>query len=196
MDNTYAEEISMIETHPFGSFVPPGAKYLILGSFTGRQAVKGKPFTDDTYDWFYGLKRNQFWPILEAVYGRDLKNKQSRQNLLIELHIAMADIIYQCERKNGSNLDNNLINIVYATDEIIQILENNHINSIFFTSRYVEIKFRRYFKGTISLHPTIELMTLPSPSPRYAQMTKEEKIKKYIELLPQNSAAYSVLWGR
>lgn len=33
----------MIETHPFGNFVPADAKYLILGSFTGKEAVKGGP---------------------------------------------------------------------------------------------------------------------------------------------------------
>ena len=68
----------MIETHPFGSFVPAGAKYLILGSFTGKQAVRGTAFTDENYDWFYGVKRNQFWPILEEVYGCRLRDKQSK----------------------------------------------------------------------------------------------------------------------
>jgi len=28
----------MIETHPFGSFVPPDARYIICGSFTGKEA--------------------------------------------------------------------------------------------------------------------------------------------------------------
>ena len=84
----------MIETHAFGNFIPLNAKYLILGSFTGRQAVKGNSATDDSYDWFYATKRNQFWPILEEVYGIELRNKLSRQELFTKLGIAMADIIY------------------------------------------------------------------------------------------------------
>ncbi len=174
----------MIETHPFGSFVPSGSMYLILGSFAGRQAVKGKPFTEDTYDWFYALKRNQFWPILEEVYKRDLKSKQSKQELLTELRTAIADIIYQCERESGNNLDSNLVNIVYATKEITAILENNQISRIFFTSRYAEKHFRRAFRDIINRHPSTELVTLPSPSPRYARMTKGQKVKRYKELLP------------
>jgi hypoxanthine-DNA glycosylase len=174
----------MIETHPFGSFVPAGSKYLILGSFTGKQAVKGETYTDEAYDWFYGVKRNQFWPILEEVYNRELKNKKSRQDLLTELHIAIADIIYQCERKRGSNLDANLIIIAYAVDEITHIFTNNKIKKIFFTSRFVENKFRSVFKDIVSRNPDIELITLPSPSPRYAKMSKDQKVKKYRELHP------------
>src|SRR3972149_2501161 len=102
----------MIEKHPFGPFVPQDAKYLILGSFTGKEAVKGQPYYDDSYDWFYGTKRNQFWPMLEAVYDLKLNNITRKKKLFTKLGIAIADIIYQCEREGGSNLDSNLKNIV------------------------------------------------------------------------------------
>jgi len=175
----------MIETHAFGNFVPLNSKYLILGSFTGRQAVKDTTVTDDSYDWFYGTKRNQFWPILEGVYGIELKNKHSRQELFTKLGIAMADIIHQCERKKGNNLDANLVNIVYNIEAITEILESHQIERIFFSSRFVEARFKKVFRDIINRYPTIELITLPSPSPRYAQMSKEQKIKKYKELLPK-----------
>ena len=174
----------MIETHPFKPFVPQGAKYLILGTFAAKQSLKGKKYTDENYDFYYGVKRNQFWPILEKVYGRNLKDTQSRLDLLSELHIAMADIIYQCERKSGSNLDSNLINIVYAKESISQVFEKNQISKVFFTSRKAETKFRSNFKEVIAKRPNIELVTLPSPSTRYARMLFEDKIKKYKELLP------------
>lgn len=35
----------MIETHPFGNFVPQNSRYLFLGSFTAKP-VEG-------YDWFF-----------------------------------------------------------------------------------------------------------------------------------------------
>lgn len=174
----------MIETHPFGNFVPQNAKYLILGSFTGRQAVKGSTATDDAYDWFYGTKRNQFWSILEGVYGIELKNKQRKQDLFSKLGIAMADIIYQCERKEGNNLDTNLGNIVYNIDAIKEILETHPIEIILFSSRFVENKFKKVFKDITNRYPSVHLITLPSPSPRYAQMSKEQKIQRYKELLP------------
>lgn len=174
----------MIETHPFGSFVPSNAQYLILGSFTGREVVKGTALTDEAYDWFYGTKRNQFWPILEKVYGIELKTKNSKQELFTNLRVAIADIIYQCERRDGSNLDNNLVNIVYNKESIIEILEANHIEKIFFTSRFVEKIFMKVFVDVVAHYSSIEYITLPSPSPRYARMSKEQKTQKYKELLP------------
>lgn len=168
----------MIETHPFGDFVPADAKYLILGSFTGKEAVKDTPETDDAYDWFYGTKKNQFWSILEKVYNRELKDIFAKQQLFTEMGIAITDIIYQCERRNDSNLDNNLINIVYNKATILQILNTHKIKKILFTSRFVEKKFKKVFQDING----VECVTLPSPSPRYALMSKQQKIQKYKEL--------------
>jgi len=171
-------EFNMIETHPFGNFIPSNIKYLLLGSFTAKSVD-----SDTEYDWFYASKRNQFWPIIEKVYNIDLHNKSSKVKLYENLSIGIADIIYQCERRNGSSLDNNLVNIVY-NPELERILQCK-LKSIFFTSRFVEKLYRKAFKKLIEEFTTVELITLPSPSPRYAAMSKEEKISKYKELLPE-----------
>lgn len=165
----------MIEIHPFENFVPQNAEFLILGSFAGRQAFKGTGSTEVAYDWFYGTKRNQFWPILEEVYGIKLRDKQSKQDLLADLRIAIADIIYKCERMDGNNLDSNLTNIEYNKDKISEILVQKQIEKIFFTSRFVELKFKKVFKDIIESYPDIDLVTLPSPSPRYVRISREQK---------------------
>lgn len=169
----------VIETHAFGNFVPPNARYLILGSFTAK-----KNEGDDYYDWFYTTKRNQFWPILEEVYGLKLESKKAKQDLFTRQVIAIADIILQCERRDGTSADNNLINIVYNTIAIQEILRKSKIEKIFFSSRFVEKEFKKRFKNLIEEHPHTELITLPSPSPRYAAMRKEEKVRQYKKLLP------------
>ncbi len=175
----------MIETHAFGNFIPSKAKYLILGSFTGRQAVKDSAANDPSYDWFYATKRNQFWPLLEQVYGIELRNTPARKKLFTDMGIAMADMILQCERRDGNNLDMNLVNITYNTEAINEMLGKQGIGTIFFSSRFVEKKFKQLFKETICNNPAVKLITLPSPSPRYAAMSRAEKIKKYQELLPR-----------
>jgi G:T/U-mismatch repair DNA glycosylase len=60
------------ETHHFPPFAPPHARCLILGSFTGKEAVPGQLYSDGSYDWYYGTRTNQFWPILESVYCVEL----------------------------------------------------------------------------------------------------------------------------
>lgn len=166
----------MIETHPFGNFVPPNSRYLLLGSFTGKN-VEG-------YDWFFANKRNQFWPILQEVFGLDLSTKTAKQSLFTQLNMAIADIILSCERKSNSNLDINLTNIVLNT-KVEDILEKNKIAKIFFSSRFAEKLFKKHFKNIIIKLPDVELITLPSPSPRYAAISKTEKIARYKQLMPK-----------
>jgi hypoxanthine-DNA glycosylase len=172
----------MVETHPFGIFSPPNAKYLLLGSFT---AVK----KDESYDWFYGSKRNQFWPIIEEVYNTSLPNKETREKLFTKLSVAIADMIYQCERRDGNSLDSNLINFVYNKKGLNKLLKENKIQKIFFSSRFVEKEFKKNFKNLLEAYPYIELITLPSPSPRYAAMSRTEKITRYKEVFPQLTVA-------
>ena len=167
----------MIEIHPFGNFIPKTTKYLMLGSFVTKPA--------NPYEWFYANGRNHFWPIMEEVYNRELKTKDKQQELFVQLEMALADIILSCERKKNSNLDINLFNITYNIEAIEKIIKKNKVSKIFFTSKYVEKMFRKQFKELINQFGKIELITLPSPSPRYAVMTKKQKIKRYRELLPE-----------
>ena len=168
----------MTETHPFGIFVPPVTEYLFLGSFTGK-------VEDASYDWFYANKRNQFWLIMKEVYGIKLGTKTEKQELFTRLNMAITDIILSCERKANSNLDMNLTNIVFNTEAILKVIQENKIRAIYFSSRFTEKLFRMEFKEIVSRYPSTELITLPSPSPRYATMSKREKIARYIELLPK-----------
>jgi hypoxanthine-DNA glycosylase len=167
----------MIETHPFGNFIPRKTKYLMLGSFVTKPS--------NPYEWFYANGRNQFWPIMEEIYDSNFSTKEQQQKLFIQLEMALADIILSCERKKNSNLDINLFNIVYNTKAITDIINKHNIKKVFFTSRYVETLFRKHFKVLIERHSKIEFITLPSPSPRYAVMSKLEKVARYKELLPR-----------
>lgn len=166
----------MKEIHPFGDFVPRSTQYLLLGSFTTKPSRN--------YQWFYANGRNHFWPIMERVYNIDLSTKKNQQKLFKDLKMAMSDIIFSCQRQNNSSLDSNLINIVYNIDGINNIISNHEIKKVYFSSRFVETKFKKIFAKFIKDSPKVELVYLPSPSPRYAAMSKDDKIKKYKELLP------------
>lgn len=166
----------MTEKHPFGSFVPKNTKYLILGSFTGRP--------EGGYDWFYCTKRNQFWPILERLYKVNLSAKKDKQKLFCRLKIAEADIILECERKKGNNSDTNLKIIKFNKKEIARIFMTNNIEMIYFSSRFVEKLFKREFKDFIPKYSKVKLITLPSPSPRYAKLTLSQKADIYKKLMP------------
>lgn len=78
----------MHEIHPFPDFVPPGIRYLILGSFIAKDGL-----TNPKYDWYYSNGRNQFWKIIEQVYDVALPDKASKQELFTRLKIGIADLI-------------------------------------------------------------------------------------------------------
>ena len=132
----------MIETHPFDIFIPEYARYLILGSFIGKQAIKGTADYDASYDFYYGTKRNQFWPILEAVYGQELRNKQEKLALLSKLGVAIGDIIYQCERMGGNNLDANLKIIQFNEEPLIMFWLNIRLRKSFLPVEMLRIYSR------------------------------------------------------
>jgi hypoxanthine-DNA glycosylase len=169
----------MTETHPFGNFVPKNSRYLLLGSFTAKDALqKG-------YDWFYANGRNQFWPIIEEVYDTKLPKTLDKQKLFSDLKIAITDIILSCDRKVFNSSDMNLINIIFNREALEVIFKENKVQKVYFSSRFVENLFRRNFKDLTAKYPETELVTLPSPSPRYAKVTRREKIEIYKNLLPK-----------
>lgn len=171
-------DLSMIEVHPFKNFIPQRMQYLVLGSFTAKNA-----HNNPNYDWYYSNGRNHFWPIIEKVYGVGLPDKGAKMELFRTLHIGITDIIHQCDRRENNSLDTSLVDIIYNT-AISDVIVKNPVKSIFFTSRFVERHYHKAFKKEITNFPDINLVTLPSPSPRYARMSKDEKVRTYRVLLP------------
>ena len=173
IENSKQEEI---ETHPFKAFIPGNITVLIVGTFPGRE-VTYRILSED--EWFYGSKRNQFWKIISGVYQTNVESKKNKQDLFREHGIGMVDIFLRVKRKAGNNMDSNLQVIEYNDIAIKGILKNDAIKNIFFTSKFVEKRF-------LSLFPGVTIgEALPSPSPRYARMSLDEKIKYYQLKLPK-----------
>ena len=158
--------MSKIETHPFKPFVPANATVLIVGSFPGRDITQRNIDNDK---WFYGTRRNQFWDIMSSVYNAELKTTKDKKELFKKAGIAIADIFLTVKRKGENNSDTNLEVITYNDKAIRKILANTSFQHIFFTSKFVEKHFLKIFPGTKNGE------CLPSPSPRYARMSKAGK---------------------
>jgi hypoxanthine-DNA glycosylase len=165
----------MTEQHPFEPFIPDGSTKLILGSFPGKESTQSKRDND----WFYCAARNQFWQILEIVFGRDLSHKKDKQELFKNNNIAITDILFSCQRRDNKNSDENLINKEYNKKAINEILANKSIKKILFTSKGVHREFIENFK----IPEQVDLIVLPSPSPIYRRLNLQEKAKIYKDYL-------------
>ncbi|WP_442794658.1 uracil-DNA glycosylase family protein [Pelobium manganitolerans] len=169
--------MNAVEDHPFKAFVPANANKLIIGSFPGRQHTQGMA-NDEA--WFYGAKRNQFWQILSAVFEVQINKKTTKQQVLAQHQIAITDIFLKVRRKSNNNLDENLELVAYNDHVIRQILAEQNIQRVFFTSKLVGKHFNTLF-------PEVAYVDfLPSPSPRFVRMSLQEKVEIYREKLLEN----------
>lgn len=168
----------MHEIHPFPDFVPPGIKHLLLGSFIARDGL-----SNPNYDWYYSNGRNQFWKIIEQVYDVVLLDKATKQELFASLKIGIADLIRECDRVANNSMDTSLQNKIY-NQGIMEIFSSHKLQTVYFTSQFVEKEFRMAFPELVAGYPEVKLVRLPSPSPRYATISLVQKAGLYIKSLP------------
>lgn len=167
-----------IEIHPHKPFVPPNAKALIVGSFPGKDH-SASPGMNKKNEWFYASKRNQFWNIISGVYNEELLTTEDKKRLFTNHGIAIADILLRIRRKEKNNQDSNLEILEYNDKALGKLLKQNQFSAIYFTSKFVEKHFKKLFPFIANGE------CLPSPSPRYARMSLQEKISYYKKKLPQ-----------
>ena len=167
-----------VEYHPFGSFLPPNVAYLIVGTFPGRQFSQRSAAENiaDVTAFSYG-GRNQFWKIIEKIYNVNLPTRSDKQQLLTDKNIGLMDLIAACSRKNQSNLDNDLVDIVWNKAAFEAIFKEKEIKMVYCTGEGVAKIFTMWF-------PQMPCIALPSPSPRAANRAFEEKIAFYKAVLP------------
>lgn len=122
-----------IEVHPFETFVPSNAEFLIIGTFpTHRNNWK--------FNFFYSEKDNSFWNIIEKVFNHSFQHNEGlraveeRKKLLDSKAIGITDMHQKCYRKNNYSTDENLFPIILK-DIFLILDEHKSINRIILTSR-------------------------------------------------------------
>ena len=159
----------MIEKHPWVRFpkVENKAVKLILGSFPPNKfTVRKENMTQCDMDFFYGSRDNYFWQLFSDALGLKYKFPDDLNNLkdyLTENKWVVSDIVLECTRKNDTAYDNDLRVSKWNESIINEIIKNNPIQTIYFTSKWVKENFDRHIKinkGTSNITEYI----LPSPS--------------------------------
>lgn len=123
----------IIEPHAFGTYAPPGAEILIIGTFPTHKR-------NWAFEFFYPNPQNVFWEILGRVYGYSFQFSADKEAVderkeFAKLHkIALTDMIAKAIRDEDASGDDQLIPV-----EIMDILcilkDNTAIRRIVLTSR-------------------------------------------------------------
>lgn len=146
--------------------IPPvfdkNSEILILGSFPSVKSRETK--------FFYGHKQNRFWKIVAEIFDCTVpQTVNEKKRFLIDNHIALWDVIAQCEITGSSDLS--IKNAVANNLDII--LNSANIKKIFVNGKTAEKYYNKYlFEKT-----GINAVCLPSTSPANASYSFE-KLKK------------------
>lgn len=146
--------------------IPPvfdkNSEILILGSFPSVKSRETK--------FFYGHKQNRFWKIVAEIFDCSVpQTVNEKKRFLIDNHIALWDVIAQCEITGSSDLS--IKNAVANNLDII--LNSANIKKIFVNGKTAEKYYNKYlFEKT-----GINAVCLPSTSPANASYSFE-KLKK------------------
>lgn len=146
-----------IERHPWPPFIPPGARYLFLGTFPPQEHRWSMPF-------FYPNRTNDFWRIMGLIFlgNRDAlwEAEQGRFNLdaikslLNREHIALWDTGMAVRRLKG-NASDKFLEIVEPIDLATLLDENPTISHIITTGEKAT--------GVIAVQAGVELPSIGAP---------------------------------
>jgi hypoxanthine-DNA glycosylase len=145
--------------------IGPGARLLVLGSFPGLASLQAQQY--------YAHPRNQFWPILSALWGLRGSEALQSQPYAERLPVAIAhglaiwDVYAQCQRQGSldSAIENaqlnDLASLMRQTPTLHGIAHNGGESA-------------RHMKLTQALGLTV--FKLPSTSPAHASWPFERKL--------------------
>ena len=148
----------------FEPVIPSKPKVLILGSMPGVESLR--------LQQYYGHPQNAFWYAISSLDSLSTPPQKysERIQLLHKHHIALWDVCFHCERKGS--LDSDIKNVKPNT--INKILEEfPTITTVLFNGQPPHKLYKKY----LQFLPQIKYKVMPSTSPTYAKMKRNEKVE-------------------
>jgi len=145
------------------------ARLLILGSMPGAASLAAQQY--------YAHPQNQFWPIIEALFGVPRTAPYAtRLETLRRHHIALWDVLQSCERQGS--LDSSIEHATAIPNELPALLRSHpRIERLCCNGGTAFQAVRRYYGQQLARDfPRLECLRLPSTSPAHAGMRLAEKL--------------------
>lgn len=141
---------------------------LILGSFPGVASLAAQQY--------YAHPRNQFWRLLSAVLDEDIAALPYPQRLrrLLAHHIGLWDVIDVCEREGSLDAairrarPNDFVRLKHDCPRLFRVCFNGKTSGSF-APQFADAGF--------------ETLVLPSSSPANAQLTFDQKLAQWKNIL-------------
>jgi double-stranded uracil-DNA glycosylase len=176
-----------VRIYSFPAVAARNARVLILGSMPGVASLDAQQY--------YAHPRNQFWTLLERIYGAPTPLPYpERLQLLRDRHLALWDVLQSCVRPGSLDAaiehhtaePNALMELLRATPSIRRICCNGGT---------AHTALRRYFGEMLTRElPQIDIQQLPSTSPAHASWSFARKFTAWRRAL--EPAATRAIAGR
>lgn len=156
--------------HTFEPVYDEHSRILILGSLPSVKSREN--------GFYYGHPRNNFWKVLAVLLQWPLPGTiEEKKAMLLANHIAIWDVIDQCEIKASS--DSSIRNPI-ATD-IPRLLKETNINRIYANGTTAG----KYYKKLVEPLTELPIEILLSTSPGNCRFTFEELLENWSVILKE-----------
>ena len=154
--------------HEFLPVYREDSAVLILGSIPSPKSRE--------QGFYYGHPQNRFWKVLSYLFEEEIpESKQEKINFLFRHHIALWDVLAECEIDGAS--DNSIRN--EKPNDMNIILNVAPIQKIFTTGKKAQALYQKHCYSITR----VESICLPSTSPANCAYKLEQLIQAYRELL-------------
>jgi len=142
-------------------------KVLILGTLPSQRSLAAQQY--------YGNPQNAFWWIMGQLYHFDVElSYEQKTEALRKADVAVWDVIRSCLRPGSMDAD--IDEGTLRPNDFVSFLDSKpSIELIVFNGQAADKLFRKH----VVLDRDIRYLTMPSTSPAYASMQREQKLSKW-----------------
>lgn len=150
--------------HGISPVIDKDSRILIVGTMPSPKSREAQ--------FYYAHPRNRFWKVISAVLGSAVPSSVAeKRELLLMSHIALWDVISECEIENAS--DSSIKNV--KPNDIRSLIDGSAVSAVFTNGTKSYELYKRYAEKETG----IEAVMLPSTSPANAAYSLDELIKCY-----------------
>ncbi len=147
------------------------ATHLVLGSAPSMKSLQEHQY--------YAHPQNAFWWIMSELFGFDVSlSYQERVDIISQKQIVVWDVLARCQREGS--LDSQIKN--EEPNDMMQVLKDMPRMKVIACNGAASFRLlKKYFPTLFESH--YQIVQLPSTSPAYASMSRQEKLEKWRKAL-------------
>jgi len=178
--------------HPYGPFLFPGAKKIIVGTLPPPRFTTGE-LNERDVDFCYGSSNGMLWPILERIFQLDLTYAntpgaiEQRRDFLIHQGIGICDIVERAQREKVDASDLGMQQVVLR-DLIYYLQQCPLVDTVLFMGGNSKNGPEYFFRKQLR-EKGLALEPISGEIPRIHRLDLGERKPRFVSLTAPSGAA-------